>query len=417
MNQENEIEVLGFWWVLGHSEEKFPGLLKYSKTNGIKLEIFQNEPHEKFNHKVHDIIVGLVGSQNYTLLSSRNSGHKSSLATNSVEYYTFESSTLVECAIPNKHSFCFNSMNILMENTYNFFGGFESYNIDFEDYDRHLENTIITPNHQQVDFNINELLKGSIDTKNIIRQGKSFEIIGQVWFNVESKDKSLVPFNTLLEQMNYFRIFFSLIMQGICIYDKMTVHNSIIERGINVYLKNTFGATSKRFMMFDYSDVKDNFSTVLENWFRLSREIPEVLNLFYNTYTSTSFYEYHFKEIYVALEGLYKWKFNSDTNGDLVPSFINPLMIERKIAFPTFCKIVNNYKIWGDIARKNRIFHMHLEKIKHKDDLVDNVGLLQLMRKIQAIILFYILEELGFSDEEIEAVFRRLEVHFIPIFF
>ena len=37
MNQENEIEVLGFWWVLGHSEDRFPGILKYSKDGKLQV--------------------------------------------------------------------------------------------------------------------------------------------------------------------------------------------------------------------------------------------------------------------------------------------------------------------------------------------------------------------------------------------
>ena len=72
MNQENEIEALGFWWVLGHSEKKCAGQLKYSAENGALLQIFQNERHEQFDewNERYDIIYGIGDGKVYTLYNS-----------------------------------------------------------------------------------------------------------------------------------------------------------------------------------------------------------------------------------------------------------------------------------------------------------------------------------------------------------
>ena len=60
MTTENELEVMGFWWILGHDETKFPGVLKYSKEHGTTLEIFQNEKHEEiYWDNNYDIIANM----------------------------------------------------------------------------------------------------------------------------------------------------------------------------------------------------------------------------------------------------------------------------------------------------------------------------------------------------------------------
>jgi hypothetical protein len=416
MNQENEIEVLGFWWILGHSEEKFSGLLKFSQNGGATLQIFKIGISSEFNFQGnYDVIIGIANSVPYTLFKPRFSGSNMSM---SMLYYTVESPLIVK----GQHLFQkfndlqFHALMCRMDNTYDFWKAFECYEVSYEGDENGLTKKIdITIYHKQIDFNIDESFKGHINTVLITSQGKSFEIINKVQFHIESKDNLLISFDTIMVYMFRLRILFSIILKQICSYDEL-VGGQIYkdgEKSFNIYSKNDSEKFSSKTLMFDYEEVRGKFSQILENWFLLFQQIPEVINLFYNTYTSKVFYEYHFRDIYVALEGLYRWKLKRKTTGNIVPGLLNPIY-SRRDALPTFMKIVEKYKIWGEIARKNRVYLTHLNEEISADELVDNVGLLKLMRKIQAIILFYFLKELGLCDSEIERTFQRLEYHFLP---
>lgn len=418
MNQENEIEVLGFWWVLGHSEEKFSGILRYSPIHGATLEISINQ-HSKFLEnwqKKYDIIWGMAENKIYTLYNCHQIEYSSSI----LQYIKFSSKILFSNSkwyLESSQDIKFEELNVQINNTYNFFRGFNSFDIDFE-YKENLfiDKVIIQNTSKQIDFNIDDFLKGNISIGNNYHLGESFEVKSIIWFNIESKDKALISYRTFEEYMNILRICFSIIVQGICVYNEITVGRPDFDSKMRLYVKNTFGEVSKNVMLFDYEEVRIKFPQILENWFRLFKEIPEVINLFYNIYTATQFYEYHYRDTYVALEGLYRWKLKRNTSGNIVPGLLNIINL-RKDVLPTFSKIVENYKIWGEIARKNRVYQTHLNQEIFTTDLVDNVGLLKLMRKIQAIILFHILEELGLSDDEIESSFRKLESYFLPFFF
>ena len=417
MNQENEIEVLGFWWVLGHSEAKWAGQLKYSAERGAILQIFQNERHEEFDswNQRYDVIYGVGDGKVYTLYNSR----QISSSISNVHYYGFKTSLLFIHSshyLENKEDMVFTGLGTKMNITNDFFRPLKSYNISYD----HIESKrqyVIDENHQNIDFIINDSLVGNIYVGgNYSWRPYSFEISRGIWFWVKSKEDSSVSIDILLEQMNYLRMFFSIVLHGMCTYDEMEVTRPEFEGLMKLCLKNRFGQKHDDIMMFEYEKVEDKFSSILENWFRICREMPEVVQLFYNTYTSLSFYEYHFRDIYVALEGLCRWKLNQDTNGNIVPGLINPL-IKRKLNVPSFIKIIDNYKVWGEIARKNRIYHTHLNKEMFADSLENNQGLIKLMRKIQAIILYYFLEELGLSENEIENVYIELEDHFLPTFY
>jgi ApeA N-terminal domain 1 len=418
MNQENEIEVLGFWWFLGHSEEKFSGILRYSSKHGATLEVSINENSKLLENwqQKYDIIWGMAENKVYTLYNCRQIGNSLSI----LQYFKFSSKILFSNSkwyLESREDIKFEELNVQINNTYNFFRGFNSFYVDFEYTENLFINKVIIQNtSKQIDFNINDFFKGNISIGNNYHFGESFEVKSIIWFNIEAKDNILISYQTFEEYMDMLRIFFSIAVQGICVYDEISVGRPDFDSKMRLYVKNTFGEVSKKIMMFDYEEVRVKFPQILENWFILFKEIPEVINLFYNIYTSTQFYEYHFRDTYVALEGLYRWKLKRKTTGNIVPGLLNPLDI-RKGFFPTFMKIVENYKIWGEVARKNRVYHTHLNEEIFMNDLVDNAGLLKLMRKMQAIILFYILEELGLSDDEIESSFRKLESYFLPFFF
>lgn len=414
-DDEVEIEVLGFWWVIGHSDDKWPGLLKFSKKDGAILKIFQNEKHNKFQYKkTYDIIVGIAENRKYTLYKC----FQISNMQRQIKYYTFKSDTLIRAneSILLKEDIQFTGMNSIISNTDAFFRTFSSFQVEYNPDELEGDDTVIKYNPQQITFAVDDKLVGRVISDYEVTYGQPFTIEPFIIFRIATNDNSLVPLELLVHKMDSLRIFFSLIFQGICNYEEQYLTTNRFDGSIELSCRNNFGISSRRFRMFNYEDVDSKMNKILENWYRIYLEIPEVINLFYNSYTADRFYEYHFRETYIALEGMYKWKLKTNVSkGNLIPGLIKPLK-ERLVDIPEFVKIIENNGKWGDIARKNRVLQTHLYE-GDSDDLLDTNGLILSMRKIQAVILFYILEELGFSDTEINSVFERLEGHFNPFFF
>lgn len=425
MNQENEIEVLGFWWVLGHSEDRFTGILKYSKENGAVLQILCDKDYKEFwnNYKRYDIIYGVADNKVFTMYHCSKAGSSFS----GLNYYSFNTEYLFVHNVnylENGEDVAFNRIDVRMNNTNDFFRGFQIFNVEKEYGETNdTGKYTIDYNLKQIGFNIDDTLTGNIRTgynQNEQFSEKTFSIEGKIWFCIESNDKSLISIHHLLDKMNYLRIFFSIVVQGMTVYDEVIGKRFDFEQDMKIYLRNEFGEACRRFTIFDYNKVDKNFSSILEKWFYLTQEIPEVINLFYHTYTSTQFYEYHFRDTYVAIEGLFQWKKNCDTQSkNVISILLTDILIlkEKRDNIPTFVKIVDGFSKWSEIARNNRHFQSHLNKNKYADKIVDDKELLKLMRKMQAIILFYILQELGLSDDEIETSYRKLEGYFLPFFF
>jgi ApeA N-terminal domain 1 len=418
MNQENEIEVLGFWRFLGNSEEKFPGQLKFKPNEGITLEIFHENNYELFSwnqYRKCEIIYGCAGNQIYTLVNCIQIGHSAS----KMFYHTFDADLLVSHNtkyFESMNDFQFCRLITKMDNTLKFFETTDSYTHSQEITEESTKH-FIEETPKQIEFDVDDTLRGLIyigSGNSTSRREKTFNIKGEVSFSIESKNNSLIHLRTLEKEMDNLRMFFSIVMQGVCIYDEIDAYIPDSPNNFHLFQQNMHGETSKRFMMFDLKTVQKKISLILKNWFQLCKEIPEVINLFYNVYSSTQFYEYHFRDTYAALEGLFVWKFQRKTNGNTIISLTNELK-DREDSLPTFFRIIINYKKWSQTVGINRDFQVHLNKGRYSDnDLLSNIELLKLMRKMQAIILVHILDYLGFIDSEIENIFRRTEMHFLP---
>ena len=420
MTIENELEVMGFWWILGYDETKFPGVLTYSKENGTTLKIFQNEKHEEiYWDNNYDIISGVADTKIFTL-------YKSSLIASSssrINYYTFRPELLL-CGsfyLEYKEDLKFSKITSEINNTIQWFRRFNSFQIETKVKTEEHININIKIKPLQIDFNISDSLTGYIYagyTNSNRSFDQSFRINGTICFGIESKDKSLIEYHILSQKMNVVRIFFSILFGSICTYEEQFLKRPEFDTSLRLYTRNSFGESAVDYALFEFEDVEDTFGNILENWFQLQENIPEVISLFYNSFTANQFYEYHFRESYIALEGIFQWKKNQDTqNKHIINILLNELMRTKKDTVSDFEEIVKDYKRWGEVARRNRHFQTHLNKIKYVDDIVDTQDLFTLNKKILAIVLFYILEGLGFSDEQINNVFKKHKHNFLPHFY
>lgn len=415
MSEELEIDVLGFWWIPEHSETKWPGRLKFSKSEGGILEIFQNEQHKEFEkHKTYQTIRGSANGEGFTLYRSilYNSTQNQP---NGVSYYRFKSDSIVagQFYLENEKDFRFSELGVKLSNVNEWFRQFKPYQIKNIFEKNEHKSTNINYSLKEIEFRINNQLKGSIAVGvNLYDSIDKFNTSKQLWFNIITEDKSLISYEVLVKNMSLLRSFFSIILGGKCIYEDLRVERSDLRNLGRLYLRNSFGEPSKGYVLFEFDDFENRLSEIIEKWFHVCEEMPEVIDLLYTTYTAKPIYDYHFRESYIALEGLYHWKLKKDTPENVISPLVQPFMHISK-----FAEIIGDYKKWWRVAKNNRHYQMHLNKTKYANDIVSISDLVKLMRKIEAIILCHILKELGFSDNEINQVFTKVENRFIFNFF
>ncbi|RDB07319.1 ApeA N-terminal domain 1-containing protein [Runella aurantiaca] len=418
MNEELEIDVLGFWWIPEHSETKWPGRLTFSKSEGGILEIFQNEQHKEFEkHKTYQAIRGSANGEGFTLYRATlyNSTQNQP---NGISYYRLKSDTIVagQFCLENEEDFQFSELGVKLSNINEWFRQLKAYEVKDVSDKNTLLSTTIQYSSEAITFSINDLLEGRISTGfNLHHSINDFNASKQLWFNIISKDKSLIPYETLMKKINFLRVFFSVVLGGKCVYEQLRIERSDLKSVYNIgrlYSRNSFGPPSKGYVLFELEDLENRLGEVIEKWLHICEEMPEVINLLYTTYTAKPIYDYHFRESYIALEGLYHWRLEKDTPENVISPLVQPFMHISK-----FGEIIGDYKKWWKVAKNNRHYQMHLNKIKYANDIVSTSDLVKLMRKMEAIILCHILKELGFSDGEINQVFTKVEKRFIFNFF
>lgn len=415
MHVELEIDVLGFWWIPEHSETKWPGRLTFSKSEGGVLEIFQNEKHEEFEwNKTYQTIRGSANNEAFTLYRAIQV-NKRKQSPSGLTYYTFKSDIIVSGLfyLENKEDLCFNEIGAKFSNTDKWFRQFRAYETNDIFEDNNPVSTIIKYEPKKIPFFINDVLEGSISNGvNISNSINSFGSTKSIWFNITSKDNTLTRFEDLMINLNRLRMLFSILWGGKCIYEDLRVECSDLKNLGQLHLRNSFGEPSKGYILFKFEDFENRLGEIIEKWFSICEKMPEVVNLLYTTYTANPIYDYHFRESYIALEGLYQWKFKKDTPENVISPLVQSFM-----HISQFAEIIGDYKKWWRVAKNNRHYQMHLNKIKYANDIVSTSDLVKLMRKIEAIILCHILKELGFSDNEINQVFTKVEKRFIINFF
>ena len=416
MDNELEIDVLGFWWILDNIDKKWPGRLTFSKSEGGVLEVFQDEKHEELQwDRTFHVIKGEANGGMFTLYKPI---HFNSIKNNNQSYYKFKTDTIVLGGyyVNGEDDFKFSELGVKLSSIDEWFRGLIAYKVNNFIGKDMPESITIEYFNESIIFSIDNLLEGSISTLSNLHQSLStFSTSKQIWFNVTSKDKSLIHYSYLMKKINYLRVFFSLFLGGVRVFEQLRVENSDkkLEKQVSkLYIKNSFGKPSNGYTLFEFEEFRERLSEFIEKWYRLCEEMPEVVNLFYRTYTANPIYDYHFRECYIALEGLYQWKFKQDTKGNIISPLVQPF-----IHIPEFKKIIGEYKKWWEVAKNNRHYQMHLNKNRYGNNILSTPELVKLMRKIESIILCHILRELGFSDDEINQVFFKVSNRFITNYF
>jgi len=192
-------------------------------------------------------------------------------------------------------------------------------------------------------------------------------------------------------------------------------------------------------MRFQLKDVKAQCARLISRWFELSHELGEILGLFYNTlHTPHMYLEYEFLSVMQALEAYHRFRKNNCENppeehekrlDEILKAVPEPhkCWLKEKLAFsnePSLHKrlrelLDNHYLVMADlVGSTDDSINRFVTRVKdtrnyliHHNDRLRNKVLTgaQLFSATRVLIFLFeacLLEDLGFSEESINRMFR-----------
>ncbi|QQQ28130.1 ApeA N-terminal domain 1-containing protein [Chryseobacterium indoltheticum] len=448
---QNNFELNGLWFLPSSAESQLSGKISFSQENGIILELLGNfnNPEKLLKDSTNEIILGILeNGKKVTLLNnaitSRTVNFPGIPTTKYMSLYM-----LIGGHFSDKKDLIFDEISTEYHNLSEWLdiSGIDEQNSDLKQFNLHYS----LP--EEINFDINDSkmkFRFSANTKS--DDIKSF-ILNQKTEFIVQKEKPIEIFDLLKE---------SLIFQGFltfgtfesCYPKIIKLKNSNIyesykeykiPKQIDLYYKSKINRSKKQKhsleFLFTYDDIKNNFKSVIDKWYKYDLEIEPIIYLFLNSFYSynTMFSENKFLEIIHALETFHRRIFKNHVLDkaeyrnkkqiiiDSVPeehkawlkdklSFGNePSLKERLIELLSeVCK----YRIVGKIIKDNeefikqvrdsRNYYTHYDFSMEKKAL-NGSDLYYLTIKLRIILIIHLLILLGIEDEKIEQILQKLE--------
>lgn len=412
----------GYWYLPGKEDTKIPGTLKFIPGEKPELELFGSFEgrysifEEKKENLEKEIILGEVSNgKNITLINNHRGG--SSLNFSSAfpitKYYTeyilqgihltnecedvFHRITLFFPELSKWINLANSNVSMISDKK----NGSNGFNISYNDKDDQFlfsfnfenEFTIEIKNHTGIQL-LNE-------NHNILVH--DYYVINIIPINPKSIDSLITIANkivsflelSLLRRINLTKIIVSSPDVFQLINDEKKLHHPI-----DVYFKQEKIPENKNEKyLFHYHDITININSILKNWFSFDERVSPIINhLKKSLERKENFDSTDFLIIIQAIEG-YHTRFKNPKNislkkrlEDLYTQFkINPINID-------FQKIVNS-----------RNYYSHFYNKDEKRGIYENLELLKITNRLRGILIYCILNEIGFEVQQIKKLFDNLK--------
>lgn len=158
--------------------------------------------------------------------------------------------------------------------------------------------------------------------------------------------------------------------------------------------------TIKSPFLFDYGEVSDKINAVLDKWFRLYEEVPEILHLYFGVmYNIESYLSNNFLMLFTALEVYYRVFSENNENELPAKRQIEEIYENFKDVLPILStKIENKTQFVNKIVSyRNNLVH---GKVKY-----DKIDLFWQYKNLQLLLQLCILTGLGFNLQEIRRIY------------
>jgi len=408
-------------WFLPHDKfNRKPGVLTYDKEDGCMLELFGNFNDQPYPDNVQeDIILGVTEDSReitlYNVFALKVGGTK--LVTGR------------EVGVPSifyRVNYCLDGTHIDNTNELKFtkicceIFNFEEW-IKIDGFEK-IEPQI-PPNLEKINIDISYTSPASISFK--IDEGLS----GKIRFNVNFtfrqffqkeayiiqkndlsifSDDSEFTMNDLLESIHIFENFLTLALYSRTYTLKTYLYRKDTNSQIELYypVRGRYKDEKKRItenMLFNYSDIEDDFPLIMERWFYNFKKIRPAFNLILEQFYSTERFSINnFLNLAQAIEALHKGitEIRSGEFHTRLSDLINNYFIDCLYRLiPDKEKFIEDIKI-------SRNYYTHYSP-NYEERSVKGVDLMKLTGRLQVFLVCVLLIETGIPKEKLNEILQN----------
>lgn len=420
-------EFKGIWYLPGQEEKSVAGILYYKKGDSIKLELIGSLSEE--SHPFAEFFSKGTGEQKL-IYGESSAGKKITL----VGCFKGASSSNSSCSFPltsfncqyiivGKHlaesdEQCFNKITVLTPAL--------SYwpdsllirdEIDFEGNKiTSFKVNIDTQSVIHTEVELNSKLKLSLVTSTAMTGQQiypdSVKINQLTYFHIKSTSEKL-SFFELFKQAGLFIQFLSLAtysdqypieikLQDDDDYSEYKVGKVFTEIELFKTNRNEDTKYSKADFLFSYCDIEDDFSSVIQKWFSLSKDLMPIRNHLLNSIKRKPvFTSLDFLIVVQALEG-YHTRFINKKRVSL-KSRIEDLIAIYSLDVQKIARMIVDVQIMVN----TRDYYSHFFEMDKKVFIKEGIELFRLTEKLRLLLICCILDLIGFNKQKINEIVNK----------
>lgn len=450
MRIHDKYEKLGYFWLPGHDDLKVPGTLKITDGGNIELEIvgYFEEKSEVLNREMEfERIIGEVEKDGLVTLENCFYTRKSYPFGTITKSRLCVNRALIGAGYEKDEIATFSSVSFTVEGISEWLG---ISGLSIPDHDNQRSFTV---NYELPEEIVCDLIEG-FELKiwqNSSREISKFEvkISQQAYLTIESKEeRELSEFVNLISKITFFLCF--AIDSNVTISDVSARTNDLLMElsdgkkwPVPIKLFYTSIPFSKDVpknfgyrMLFNFWNIQGNAEEIFKKWLETYSRISPALDLYFSSVTGEYKYlEPRFLALAQGLETYHRRTSTNDTRmkGSEYQSIIEILLsavpearknwLEGLLRYGNeinlgqrIKKIVNPYKIYlGNSRERSRLIRRLVDTrnylTHYNEELKGRIArgreLYALCLKMEAIFQLHLLQQIGFSETEIEAIFTN----------
>jgi len=417
-----DFEYKGIWWLSSRPEKQISGTLKFTPDKGAVLDLIGSFKNITDMNKMlePEIIIG-VSSNGKNI-------------------------TLYECFETNSN---LSFPGLLTSSFYANISGFDIQHL-FDKKEVVIRHKLPEPIQATIgDYKILLDVRATGPTRSIVQ--KEASIKQRTYIKIEPSVEKF--FDEYLNILHHIQTFLSLgimepvyplTIEGITEMNKKTINGKVYNPPIKIYWLSDIPKTPKKLLPFDmlftFKDISHRFEVFLKNWFEKSDLLGTVYNLHFGTlYNPRMYLKHRFLSLIQAVESFHQrihggkylsveeYKPVYDALVNAIPDCVRSDLKERlkeylkygrefslrkrlKEIFSKYQEIIDRF-VGDENAFIEKVVDTRNYQTHHDEDLkeraADGEELYRLTQKLKMLLEVCLLTEIGFSLEELKALFSR----------
>lgn len=448
-----EFEYKGIWWLPSKPEEQISGTLKFTPEKGAVLDLIGSFKNITDMNKMlePEIIIGISSNgKNITLHKCFET--KSNLSFPGLLTSSFYANIVfVNAHFQKTEDIKFKNLSVhyLYLDEWVNVSGFDIQHL-FDKKEVVIRYKLPEPIQAAIDdYKILLDVRATGPTHSIVQ--KEASIKQRTYVRIEpSVEKSFDEYLNILHHIQNFLSLgimepvYPLTIEGITEMNKETINDKVYNPPVKIYRLSDIPKAPKKLLPFDmlftFKDISHKFELFLKNWFEKADLLETVYNLHFGTlYNPRMYLGHRFLSLIQAIESFHQrihggkylsveeYKLIYDALVNAIPDWVRSDLKDRlkeylkygrefslrkrlKEIFDKYQEIIDRF-IGDENAFIEKVVDTRNYQTHHDEDLKERAAggeeLYRLTQKLKMLLEVCFLTELGFSSEEIKALFSR----------